>query len=138
MPSILRGAIPALAQGGPFTVLRTSAGTWVAGKYIPSGVVAEITPVVASIQPTNGDEVMDLPEGQRGDEVLVVYTTTRLVARRRELDADPAVEPDRIRESPGATPSLLSGETWVVVRAQHFHAFDDYHCRAYIARREAP
>ncbi len=119
----LRDAIASLAQGGPYTVTRTATGTREKGHYTPG---SETTfDIVASVQPTDGAELHDLAEGQRTDEVRVIYTVTELRTRT------PAGEPDRI-ELEG------SEDPWIVIKVQRFDAFGGTHYRAWAARVEHP
>lgn len=118
----LRDAIAALTMGGPYTVLRTTAGTIVKGHYTPSNDVDELT-VAGSLQPVSGRELQDLPEGQRGDEVRVLYTRTEIKTR------EPGFEPDII---------VLGDENWTCIRVERFDAFADTHWRAYFSRSARP
>lgn len=79
--------------------------------------------IVASIQPVRGRELADLPEGQRGDEIKVVYTTTEVQTRM------PGFEPDVI---------TIDGEPWTLIRSERWESFGSVHWRAYCARTALP
>ncbi len=81
--------------------------------------------MAGSVQPETGAELRDLPEGQRVDEIRVIYTLTEL--RSRHADN----EPDRITLEPSEDP-------WVVIKVQRFDAFGGTHYRAWAARTERP
>jgi len=77
----------------------------------------------ASVQPVDGATLQDLPEGQRTDELRLIFTTTALKART------PTTEPDVV---------TIDGEPWIIIRAKRWRAFGGAHTEAYAARTEAP
>jgi len=79
--------------------------------------------IVASVQPVTGRELKDVPEGQRGDEVRVIYTQTELHMRKAGF------QPDVV---------TLDGEPYEVYKVERFDAFGDTHYRAYAARTKSP
>lgn len=79
--------------------------------------------VAGSLQPVTGRELQDLPEAQRGDDVRVLYTLTRLYTR------EPGFEPDVL---------TIDGESYTVIKVERFDAFGDTHYRVYLARTVRP
>lgn len=75
--------------------------------------------VRASIQPPNGRDLQRLPEGERTDEMLMVYCAEEL--RTRRADA----EPDKIS---------IRGEDYEIRRVEQWDAFGEVHWRAWAAK----
>lgn len=106
---------------GTYTVTRTLAGSYTAGRYA-AGAVSTFD-VVACVQPVSGRDLQSLPEAQRGDEVKVVYCATELRTRT------PAQEPDTV---------AIEGESYEVFRVERWDAFGEVHWRAYTSRLVTP
>lgn len=117
----LRSVIDSLATG-TYQVSRTAAGVYDANGRYTAGAVTSLD-IIASVQPVGGRKLMDLPEGQRGDEIRVVYTRTELFSRA------PGRDPDRVS---------IDGAAWTCVRVERWQSFGDSHCKAYVARTELP
>ncbi len=117
----LIGVIASL-KTGEYDVLRTAAGVYDANGRYTAGAATTL-PIVASVQVVGGRTLRDMPEGQRGDEIRVVYTATELFSRAT------GHEPDRI---------VLDGEPWVCIRVARPQGFGNTHTRAYVARTEKP
>lgn len=115
------GGVIARFASGTYTVTRKAAGTVSVGDYTPGATTT--FSIVASVQPISGRELSVLPQGQRGEEVRVVYTLTELKTRT------PATEPDTIS---------IGGETWEVFRTESWEAFGATHYRAHVARKVVP
>lgn len=118
----LRGAIASLTQGGPYSLTRRAAGTYVNGNYVPAVGTTTVT-VAGSLQPVTGRELRDLSEAQRGDEIRVLYTLTKIYTR------EPGFDPDTIS---------IGGEAWTCIKVEQFDAFGETHYRAYFARSARP
>ncbi len=124
----LRGAIASLTQGGPYTVTRRAAGSYVDGHYVAATGTTSFTaagslqPLPDGSAPVGGRQLMDLPEGQRGDDVRVLYTLVALHSRE-------VGDPDII---------TIDGENYVVIRVERFDAFGDTHYRCYLSRVVRP
>lgn len=118
----LRGAIGSLSTG-VYTVTRTAPGTYDANGKFVAGATSTLAGVVATVQPVSGRQLRDVPEGQRGDELRVIYTETELWPRT------PSQAGDRI---------TLDGEAWVIVRAERWQGLGGVHWRAYAARQVTP
>lgn len=129
----VHGVILSLANAGPLHVIRRLRGTWTDGNYTPTPSTSTIVIEKAVIQPIDGEQVSDLEEAIRGDELLQIHTLTRLVGVRRAA-GDPDAEPDELTDAPSASTKVLSGELWRVVRVSHWPAFGGYHCKAVLAR----
>jgi hypothetical protein len=54
------------------TVSRASAGSYVAGRFMPSA--SNVTTLLASVQPATGKELQLLPEGARERASVAIYT----------------------------------------------------------------
>lgn len=118
----LRGAIASLTQGGPYTATRTTDGGYDADGLAVAGTTSTFA-VAGSLQPVSGRELRDLPEGQRGDEIRVLYTLTEL---RTRIGTH---QPDKLS---------IDGETWVVIKTEKFDAFGETHYRVYVSRTGKP
>jgi hypothetical protein len=57
----------------PATLLRTAAGAWVDGAYVPGAVTSST--IYASVQPLTDRELATLPEGERTSDTKKAYTT---------------------------------------------------------------
>jgi hypothetical protein len=111
--------------GATYQVIRTAAGARVNGRVVAGP--ATTFPIVAGIEPITGRELQDLPEGQRGDEVIQIFTATPLLTRR------PGFEPDQIVYRPPGYE--VDGEPWTVTCADVLEGIDGVHyevkaCRA--------
>lgn len=116
----LRDSIASLASG-TYTVTRTVAGTRTVGRYTPGA--ATTLEIVASIQPATGRQLRDLPEGQRGDETVAIFTVTPLLTR------SPTTEPDVV---------TYRGEPWTVVTSKLWESFGDSHYECMAQRAPYP
>ena len=77
------------AEERTITLIRAVAGVYDEnGKY--NGAVPAESTIEAHIQPANGIELQDLPEGRRGFETIKLYTSTalRTVDEANGLPAD--------------------------------------------------
>lgn len=117
---MLRGVIASLGEQ-QYTVTRSQAGSYVAGRHMP-GSSATIW-IRAAVQPASGRMLQSLPEGQRGNETVLVFTETPLKTRT------PTTEPDRLS---------IAGEFWVCVRVEPWVGFGGAHSRAYFQREAQP
>ena len=104
------GAIASLANA-TLTVTRTQAGTMADGIETP-GTSATFT-ITASVQPLDGRELQALPEGERGSEIRVIYTTTELKTRTATTATD-RVEID------GEPYEVISVATWKAWGSTHY------------------
>jgi hypothetical protein len=123
----LNGTIASLGTG-TYAVTRTIAGIRVNGRY-PHGT-ATTFPIDAGIESVSGRELQDLPEGQRGDEVIRIFTATPLLGVR------PGFEADRIAYQPPGyeTP----GEPWTVIGAEVLEGFGEVHYEVLACRAPSP
>lgn len=104
---------------GEYTVTRTEVGAYDEnGQYEP-GDTSTLT-IIADIQPVTGEELQNLREGQRANDVRVVYTNSALVA----LDEVNGIVGDLIEHD---------GEMWRVFRVQKFRVLAN-RWRAYMER----
>jgi hypothetical protein len=109
---------PAFTAGSPFTVTRTAEGSRPNGRYTPGS--ASTFPIIASVQPVSGRELMILPEAQHVEEVRVVYTATEIKTR------EPGYEPDKV---------TIDGAAWTVIRAERWTYGAETYWRALVSRR---
>jgi hypothetical protein len=109
-------------SSGTYTVTRRAAETDDTHGRRVAGATSTLS-IVASIQPMSGRDLQGLPEGQRSDENVTIYTTTFLTTR-----------------SPTNAPDLVTfgGEPYEVFRVETWVAFGRTHYRAYAARRTTP
>lgn len=91
----------------PLTITRTPNGSRVNGRWQPA--VSSTIAIRAGIEPVTGRELKDMPEGQRGDEVIRIYSAVAL--RTRTPDGDPDVITYR-------------GEPWTVTRVEVWDGLD--------------
>lgn len=71
-----------------YTLRRPAAGSYVDGEWV-AGAYVEVT-ITAAVQPLNGDELQQLPEGARQRLTRKVYTASALQAG----DIDGQIGPD--------------------------------------------
>jgi hypothetical protein len=107
-----------LFQTGTYTVTRTVAGSYVQGRYVPGGTTT--LNVDASVQPITGRDLLALPEGQRTEEMRVVFAKTELRTR------GPSNDPDRL---------TIDGEAWEVRNVERWQGLAETHYRAVVARQ---
>ena len=100
-------ALPGLATRA-ITISRYSAGSYVNGRWQGDGSPTTVDRV-ASVQPGNGKDLEQLPEGDRTKEVIKVYVDYEL----RSADQGNGIEPDQI---------LDRGETYEVKRVHSYTA----------------
>lgn len=116
-------------------VTRTAQGTRTLGRYTPGAT--SIFPITAGVEPINGRQLMDVPEGRRGDEILTVYTDADLIAER----ATPGVDPDVLRYT-GSDADVIAmmgpGEPWTVIKVKTWPGFGETHREVQIARAPSP
>lgn len=113
---------------GTYTVTRTAAGPYTNGRYAPG--TATTFPITAGIEPVTGRELMDMPEGQRGDEVIRIFTPTPLLPRRPGFDADVITY-----QPPGYD---LPGEPWTVTCVEVLEGFGETHYEVTACRAPSP
>ncbi len=123
----LNGVISSLGTG-TYLVTRTAAGVRVNGRYTP-GLVTTI-PIDAGIESVSGRELQDLPEGQRGDEVIRIFTATPLLTRR------PGFDPDQITYQPPGYEA--PGEPWTVIGVEVLDGFGEQHYEVLACRAPSP
>ena len=120
----LSGVISAF-KTGTYTVTRTGGGTYSSGVYTAGST--STFDITASVQPVSGRDLQVLPEGQHGNEVRVIYTTTELRTR------NPTNAGDKIS---------IGSEDWEVFRFERWEAFglnlSGDHYRAFASRLETP
>lgn len=109
-------------SSGTYTVTRRAAESDDGHGRAVAGATSTLS-IVASVQPMSGRDLQALPEGQRADETVVIYTTTFLTTRS-ETNA-----PDTL---------VIGGNTYEVFRVETWVAFGRTHYRAYAARRTVP
>lgn len=91
---------------GTYTVTRRAAGTYVDGVLV-LGSSSTFT-IDACVQPATGRQIRVLPEGQRSDETIAIWTTTAL----------------RTRDAAGAADEIsYKGVTFVVANVKQWEAF---------------
>lgn len=117
----LTAVIGRFATPGPYTITRYPPGTYTLGKLV-RGVPQTFT-ITACIQPVTGRELLTLAEGQRADDVKIVYCVRELRTRT------PLNEPDAM---------TYKGETWIVTKCEAWEAFGGKHYRATIERNVIP
>jgi hypothetical protein len=116
-------------------VTRTAAAPRVRGREAPG---AQTTfAITAGVEPIDGRQLMDVPEGRRGDEILMVYTDADLIAER----ATPAFGPDVLAYT-GTDPDIVAmmgpGEPWTVIKVKTWPGFGETHREVQIARAPSP
>lgn len=113
---------------GTYTVTRTVEASYSHGRAIAGA--SSTFPLVAGIEPVDGRTLMDLPEGQRGDEVIRIFTATPLLTRR------PGFAPDTIVYRPPGYES--DGEPWTVTRVEVLEGFGEVHFEVIACRAPSP
>lgn len=103
-----------------YTVTRAGAGTYTAGRYVAAS--PSTFTITASVQPVTGRELLALPEGQRAEDLRVLYTATAL----------------RTRDANGAADSIaIGGENYTVIRVETWSGVTAGHYRVTVARQTA-
>lgn len=115
----LRDAIARFATG-TYQVTRAARGTYVNGRYVPSGDAPTVFSIRASVQPVDGRTLESLAEGERESEVRQIFTTTALMTSSDDHEAD-QVDLDG------------DGDGWVVFRVERYAAFGAVHYRALVS-----
>ena len=116
-------------------VTRTAQGTRTLGRYV-AGAQSTFN-IDAGIEPIDGRQLIDVPEGRRGDEVMTVYTDADLIAER----ATPGVDPDVLRYlgTDANTIAMLGpGEPWTVIKVKTWSGLGETHREVQIARAPSP
>lgn len=139
----LNGAIVSL---GAITlqVTRTAAGTRDRGRYTPGAVTT--FPITAGVEPINGRQLMDVPEGRRGDEILKLFVDVALIAERPAATGVTAVDPDVVAYLGGDPEPVRSdviallglNEPWTVIKVATWPGFGETHREVQIARAPSP
>lgn len=116
-------------------VTRTTRVPRVLGRDQP-GVQATFN-ITAGVEPIAGRQLIDVPEGRRGDEILTVYTDADLIAER----ATPGVDPDVVKYL-GLEPDIVAmmgpGEPWTVIKVRTWPGFGETHREVQVARAPSP
>lgn len=112
---------------GSYTIKREKGESWVNSKRVP-GSITSIAGVTMSVQPANGEELTDLPEGQTLDDVRVIYSATALYARKPA-----AIAPDMGMDyAPDIV--VIDGEDYRVWKSEKWDHWGETHWRAYAAK----
>ncbi len=114
-------------------VTRTAAGARSHGRYVPGP--ATTFRIIAGVEPISGRELRDLPEGRRGDEVLMLFTEARLVAAKSGIDADVV---RYLGNDPDVIEMLGAGEPWTVIAVKTPIGLGGAHREVKIARAPSP
>ncbi len=127
----LRDTIDSLATG-TYMVFRRASGTREMGRYQPGDLTS--FPIVAVVETVTGRELQDLPEGQRGDEIVFICTRTELKTRT------PGAEDASEYGGDGTEPDivLVDDSHFKVIRCDRCRSFGDVHFEAYAARTDRP
>lgn len=104
---------------GDYTVTRRAAPTYAEGVPV-AGATSTFTTGWASLQPVEGRDLANLPEGIHATDSRKLFTTAVL------------------RVTPVPDVLTIEGEAWRVVGFDPWSAFGDYHQIAYVARGVAP
>jgi hypothetical protein len=112
---------------GTYTVTRTAEGARVLGRSVPGG--STTFPIIAGIE-SSGRALQDMAEGQRGDEMITIYTATALLTRR------PGFAPDVVTYQPPGYAG--AGEPWTVTSVEVIEGFDEVHYEVLACRAPSP
>lgn len=94
-------SVIAQLPSGTYTVTRAAPTTTTGGRAVP-GSTSTLS-IVASVQPLNGRDLKQLPEGMRTEELQKIYSSTALRTQ------GPGQAPDKI---------AIGSETWEVRRVE--------------------
>jgi hypothetical protein len=72
----LSGVVESLASHETLAVKRPPSGVYVDGRY-SAGATTNFT-VLASVQPLTGEDLLVLPEGERTDDAIEIFTLEKL------------------------------------------------------------
>ena len=101
----LNGVIDAF-KTGTYSVSRATAGSYVAGRWVPG--TPTFTIVGAVVQPLSGRELKPLPEGFHAENTRKLYSKSELFAA---TEGDTGKEADRI---------TIGAEQWDVFSVAHW------------------
>lgn len=107
------------ADGGAFSLIRTTQETYVDGKKVEG---TPTTSIITAVQvPTNGRDLQVKIDCEITTDIEAVLTATQLIPRA------PGAEPDQL---------IFNGTTWTVFHTENWTAPDgDNFCRALVAKR---
>lgn len=119
-------------------VTRTAAGARDGhGRYVP-GAASTFNVLVGIPEPAAGRQLMDLPEGRRGDETLVVYSTARLIP----ISPDGGGSDTDLLRYLGADANMIAlmgeGEPWTVVTCKTWSGLGETHFECMMQRAPSP
>lgn len=114
------------ANPGTFTVTRWLPSTALGG--VVTRGASSTFPIVASVQPVTGREIVPAPAATEGEEIKVLYTETEM---RGVTKAGP---PDQINIP---NPSGVA-ETWEVKAAHKWDAFEEIFYVVFVSKRGKP
>jgi hypothetical protein len=92
----------------PITVMRTSQGEYVAGRYVPGD--SQTFEAFGNIQPLNGKELLQLPEGDRDRQAVKIYTAFALENN------------DTVTRADGINYEVQAVEDWTAFHQPHYKA----------------
>lgn len=102
------------AFGGNVTLQRHAAGTRVNGDWVPGALTSST--LSAAVQPAGPRDLLKLPEGERTEEAIVLFTQQALIAS----EVPGQLESDRIVYA-GRTYRVRAVEDWTA-QAQYAYA----------------
>lgn len=92
----------------PITVTRSAQGEYVDGRYVPGD--NQTFEAFGNIQPLNGKELLQLPEGDRQRQTLKIYTAFALENN------------DTVTRSDGIQHEVQAVEDWTAFHQPHYKA----------------
>lgn len=104
MPLFDMGVVLSALPSGTYSLKRHGAGDYVEGVFVPGSVTTST--IQASVQPAGGKELQRLPEGERLQDYLAVWTTSEL------LTLEGSRAPDRLVID-GAEYEVVAVEDWL-------------------------
>lgn len=121
-------------------VTRTQAGTRQHGRYTP-GPVTTFDILAGVPEPVTGRQLMDVPEGRRGDEIMKLFVDVALIAERPASTAGPGIDPDVVAYT-GSDADMIAimgaDEPWTVIKVDTWPGFGETHREVQIARAPSP
>jgi len=106
------------------TIKRTSAGSYVNGRWVDGTTVAPAPTITANVQPANTRDLLLLPESERTKEWVKVYTTDLIRNLREGVNGWAADE------------FTWNGDTYRVMRVKRYQMGVLDHYKALAARVE--
>lgn len=115
-------------------VTRTAHGPRVNGRST-AGTQTTFSITAGTPEPITGRQLMDVPEGRRGDETMKLFVDVPLYTESPLYDPDVVAY---VGTDPDMIAMLGAGEPWTVIKVETWPGFGETHREVQIARAPSP